>query len=49
MENLLAGSFELDWRRDTEAKPDPNGGLELAGREFGQTGNLGEQDGLTGL
>jgi len=34
MENLLIWKFLLTWLRDTEAKPNPNGGLELAGREF---------------
>jgi len=49
MENLLIWKFLLDWRRDTEAKPNPNGGLELVGRDFGQTGHLGEHDGSAGL
>jgi len=29
MENLLIWKFLLDWRRGTEANPDPNGGLSL--------------------
>jgi hypothetical protein len=49
MKNLLIWKSLLDWRRNTEAKPKPNVGLELAGREFGQTEHLGEQDGSAGL